>query len=132
MIWNSNSHLEFLLRVLPHIVFPGFYDFFALAVRPGLIVEKYLHWPRKGSAAKLLMLYRGPACSRDIVNLKISIMKTVITILMVLFTGIIACDTPEPTTTNPSGDTTSINSNRMDTTMQSTDTTMRRDSIPGR
>ncbi len=57
-------------------------------------------------------------------------MKTVITALVVLFVGIMSCDTPEPTTTNP-GDTTSINSNRPDTTMNSgTDTTMRRDSIP--
>ncbi len=58
-------------------------------------------------------------------------MKTVITVLVVLFTGVLACDTPEPTTTNP-GDTTSINSNRPDSTMQNTDTTMRSDSIPGR
>lgn len=58
-------------------------------------------------------------------------MKTVITVLAIFFTGVIACDTPEPTTTNP-GDTTTINSNRPDTTMQQTDTTMRRDSIPSR
>lgn len=57
-------------------------------------------------------------------------MKTVITIMVVLFTGILACDTPEPTTTSPSGDTTSINSNRPDTTTQTQDTTMRRDSVP--
>jgi hypothetical protein len=58
-------------------------------------------------------------------------MKTVITVLVVLFTGVLACDTPEPTTTNP-GDTTTINSNRPDTTQMQTDTTARRDSIPGR
>lgn len=58
-------------------------------------------------------------------------MKTVITILAVVFTGFIACDTPEPATANPNGDTTTINSNRPDTTLQNTDTTMRRDSVPG-
>ena len=57
-------------------------------------------------------------------------MKTVITALVILFVGIISCDTPEPTTTSQ-GDTTTINSNRPDTTMNSgTDTTARRDSIP--
>jgi hypothetical protein len=55
-------------------------------------------------------------------------MKTVITIMAIVFTGFLACDTPEGTTTNPS-DSTSINNNRPD--MQ-TDTTMRQDSIPGR
>lgn len=54
-------------------------------------------------------------------------MKTVITALVVVFIGLIACDTPEPATTNP-GDTTTINS-RVDTTMK-TDTAMRTDSIP--
>lgn len=58
-------------------------------------------------------------------------MKTVITIMAIVFTGFLACDTPEPTTTNPA-DSTSINSNRPDTTMQNTDTTTRRDSIPNR
>lgn len=55
-------------------------------------------------------------------------MKTVIIVLAIVFTGFLACDTPEPTTSNP-GDTTTINSNRTDTTMN-TDTTTRRDSIP--
>jgi len=54
-------------------------------------------------------------------------MKIVITVMAIVFTGFLACDTPEPATTNP-GDTT-INSNRSDTTMN-TDTTTRRDSIP--
>jgi hypothetical protein len=66
--------------------------------------------------------------SGTIVNLKISIMKTVITAMAIVFTGFLACDTPEPATTNP-GDSTTINSNRTDTTMN-TDTTTRRDSIP--
>ena len=57
-------------------------------------------------------------------------MKTVITILAIVLTGIIACDTPEGTTGNTS-DTTAINNNRpVDTTMQNTDTTVRRDSVP--
>jgi len=65
-------------------------------------------------------------------------MKTVITILVIVFAGIMACDTPGTTTTNP-GDTTGINSNRPDTTMNTgtdtsantgTDTTSRQDSIP--
>ena len=55
-------------------------------------------------------------------------MKTVLTILAIVFTGFLACDTPEQTTSNP-GDTTTINSARPDTTMN-TDTTARRDSIP--
>ena len=57
-------------------------------------------------------------------------MKTVITALCIVFAGIVACDTPEPSTTNP-GDTTTINSNRpVDTTSMQQDTTMRHDSIP--
>lgn len=56
-------------------------------------------------------------------------MKTVITIMAIVFTGFLACDTPEPTTTNP-GDSTSINSNRPDTTSNMDTTSMRRDSIP--
>lgn len=56
-------------------------------------------------------------------------MKTVITIMAIVFTGFLACDTPEPATTTNPGDSTTINSNRPDTTM-STDTTTRRDSIP--
>ena len=86
--------------------------------------------PKRG---KIIEGYTVPGMQPEfIVNLKISIMKTVITILAIVFTGIIACDTPEGTTTNPS-DTTSINRDRTDTTMQNqTDTTMRTDSIPGR
>lgn len=56
-------------------------------------------------------------------------MKTVITALFIAIVGIISCDTPEPTT-GSQGDTTTINSNRPDTTSTSTDTTARRDSIP--
>lgn len=63
-----------------------------------------------------------------IINLKFSIMKTVITIMAIVFTGFLACDTPEGTTTSPT-DTTSINQNRPNV---QTDTTMRTDSIPGR
>lgn len=55
-------------------------------------------------------------------------MKTIITVMAIVFTGFLACDTPEPATTNP-GDSTTINSNRPDTTMN-TDTTTHRDSIP--
>ena len=54
-------------------------------------------------------------------------MKTVITALSIVFAGLVACDTPEPTTTYPS-DSTGINSNRpIDSTMQQQDTTMRQD-----
>lgn len=56
-------------------------------------------------------------------------MKTVITMLVIVCAGLFACETPEPATTNP-GDSTTINSNRPDTTLSGTDTTMRRDSIP--
>jgi hypothetical protein len=62
-------------------------------------------------------------------------MKAVITMLAIVVTSIIACDTPEGTTTSPS-DSTTINSNRPDSTMQrtdttqNTDTTVRRDSVP--
>lgn len=58
-------------------------------------------------------------------------MKTVITVLAFVVMGIIACDTPEPaTTTQP--DSTGINSNKPDTSMRNADTTVRRDSVPGR
>jgi hypothetical protein len=58
-------------------------------------------------------------------------MKAVFVIMAIVFTGFMACDTPEPTTTNPS-DSTTINSARPDSAMQNTDTTVRRDSVPGR
>jgi len=55
-------------------------------------------------------------------------MKAVIIVLVALFTGFIACDTPEPTTTYPN-DTTSIDRDRMDTTMQNETDTMRQDTM---
>jgi|GEM_PF-1538087 hypothetical protein len=55
-------------------------------------------------------------------------MKAVIIVLVVLFTSVMACDTPEPTTTYPN-DTTSIDRDRMDTMMQNDTDTMRQDTM---
>jgi hypothetical protein len=57
-----------------------------------------------------------------------SIMKTFITVLAIVITGFLACDTPESTTTSPT-DSVGINSNRPDSTVQKSDTSMRRDSL---
>lgn len=93
-----------------------------------LYVEKSPHIGCLPCAAALLKHIYHRRIAGIFLNKKMSIMKTVITIVAIVFTGFLACDTPEQTTTNQ-GDTTSINSARPDT-LQSIDTTMRRDTIP--